>query len=70
MPSGGVKDNFKEILMVSSTSVEEWEPKSNEWIVEEKQRMPTAMHGFDTIPVKIKDFCRSSIFSSLLLSLP
>jgi len=51
-------------------SVEEWEPKSDEWIVEEKQRMPTAMHGFDTIPVKIKDFCRSSIFSSFLLSLP
>ena len=43
--------------MVSSNSVEEWDLNSEEWLVEEKQRMPTAMHGFDTITVNIEDFC-------------
>ena len=44
-------------MMVSSNSVDAWDLTSDEWIPEEKQRMPTAMHGFDTITVKIEDFC-------------
>ena len=51
-----IKD-LKRMLMVSSTSVEEWDPETDGWLAREDQRMPTAMHGFPTIPVKINDFC-------------
>ena len=55
--TGVSKKVSKRILMVSSNSVDAWDLTSDEWIPEEKQRMPTAMHGFDAITVKIEDFC-------------
>ena len=42
--------------MVSSNSVDAWDLNSKEWVAEEKQRMPTAMHGFGAIGVKIEEF--------------
>merc|ERR1711971_774500 len=38
-------------------SMEEWDPKSDGWLARENQRMPTAMHGFGAITVKIEEFC-------------